>query len=175
MAYYEELETLLNSAVAAILNNEDICKLLTYYPKEIDFRYDPLIQPKVENPSSLLMNNVYPLPKTPDADLKQNCLVTVTLKGGDTMLYNKGFRKVLLVVDIICHLDSWIIKGGYRPLKILSEVDKIFNYKNIQGVDTINLPESRPFRAKEYSTKFYGYQVSYELQLSSNISCENNE
>lgn len=171
MAYYRELELLLNSAVGAILNNEDICKLLVYYPQEIDFRYDPLIQPKVENPNELLLKNVFPVPKTPDADLKQNCLITVTVKGGDTMLYNKGFRKVLLVFDIICHLDSWIIKGGYRPLKILSEIDSMFNYKTFNGLEIINLPESRPFRAKEYSTKFYGYQVAYELQLPSNVGC----
>lgn len=172
MAYYEELNKIQNSVIASLLNNQNICKLLYYYPEEIDMRFDPLAQPDIENPNKeLLMKQIYPVPKTPDVELDQTCLLAVWLKGGDTMFTNKGYRKVVVVIDIICHLDCWIIKGGYRPMSLLNEIDKMFNYKNFQGVNIINKIESLPFRAKEYSTKFYGYQISYEFQIPSNIGC----
>ena len=172
MAYYEELSQIQNSVIASLLNNQNICKLLYYYPEQIDMRYDPLAQPDVPNPNkTLLMTQVYPVPKTPDVELDQTCLLAVWLKGGDTMFDNKGFRKVIVVIDIICHLDCWIIKGGYRPMKLLNEIDQLFNYKKFEGINIINKIESLPFRAKEYSTKFYGYQISYEFQLPSMIGC----
>ena len=174
MAYYEELEKIQNSVIATLLENQDICKLLYYYPEEVNLRYDPLAQPDIDNPNQLLLTQVFPVPKTPDVELDQTCLLAVWLKGGDTMFDNKGYRKVIVVIDIICHLDCWIIKNGFRPMRLLNKIDETFNYKNFKGINVINKIESLPFRAKEYSTKFYGYQISYEFQLPSWIGCNNN-
>lgn len=170
MAFYEELNGIVNNCVSMMMANQDLCKLLYYYPKEIDYKYDPLAEEDIANPRELLMNHLYPLPKIPDAETEQICFVNVTVCGGDKMEVNKGFRKVLICFDIICHLDAWIIKNGYRPMKIMSEIDKMLNYQTTT-LNIVNKPVSLPFIPKDYSNKFYGYRICYELQLNSNISC----
>lgn len=171
MAFYEDLEQKINTAVYMLLSNQNICKLVTYFPKNQDYRYDPYAQPDIENPSSLLLNGIFPIPKTPDADTKQNCFINITVSGGDRMKQNSGFRRVLLHFDIICHLDCWFIKNGFRPIRIMSEIDKMFNNQNTE-IGTINRPQPLPFYAKDYSNRFYGYELTYELLLNSNIECE---
>lgn len=170
-AFYQDLENKINAAVSMLLANQNICKLLYYYPKEMDLRYDPLAQPDIANPSQLLLTNIFPIPKIPDADTKQNCFINITVSGGDKSRTNKGFRRVLIHFDIICHLDAWFIEGGFRPIRIMSEIDKMFN-NQITSMDTINLPQPLPFYAKDYSNRFYGYELTYELMCNSNITCD---
>lgn len=171
MAYYNELSNIVNIATNMLLTNDNICKLVFYYPEVVDFKYNPLANPKVENTQNLLLTKIYPMPKMPDAETEQICFIDVNVAGGEDMQINKGFRRVELIFDIICHLDSWIIKGGYRPLKILNEIDQMFN-NQLTDLPIINKPYSYPFVPKNYSNKFYGYQIRYSLQVNSNIDCE---
>lgn len=170
MAYYEELNSIVNIALSKLMDNQNICKLVSYYPKNVDFKYNPLAQPNIENPANLLMDKFYPLPKTPDAETEQICFIDVNLAGGNPMRENTGFCRVQLIFDIICHLDSWCIKGGLRPLKILSEIDGMFN-NQVTDLPIVNKPQNLNFVPKNYSNKFYGYQLTYELQINSNIGC----
>lgn len=170
MPFYEDLENIVSNASAQIMSNQNICKLLYYYPKNTDLRYDPYAQPDIEKPNELLLKHIFPIPKTPDAQTNQICFIDVTVSGGEKYRNgNTGFRRILLHFDIVCHLDAWFIKGGFRPIRIMSEIDKMFN--NQQGLNVVNLPQPLPFYAKDYSNKFYGYQLTYELLVNSNIPC----
>lgn len=169
MAYFKELDEILNISISMLLENDNICKLLHYYPDTQNLKFNPIAQPKVENPHSLLLNKIYPMPKMPDVETGQICFVDVNLAGGEKML-NTGFRRVELIFDVVCHLDSWIIKGGYRPLKVMAEIDSLFNNQS-SNLPIVNKPLSLPFIPKNYANKFYGYQLRYELQINSNISC----
>ena len=171
MAYLSELNNIINAATSMLIQNDNICKLVSYYPEKVDLKFNPLAQPKVENPSKLLLDRIYPMPKIPDAETEQICFIDVNIAGGDVGMTNKGFRKIELIFDVICHLDSWIIKGGLRPLKILGEIDGMFN-NQLTELPVENKPQPLPFRPKNYSNKFYGYQISYELQINSNIECK---
>ena len=170
MAFFNELDEILNMAVSMLLQNDNICKLLYYYPSSKDLKFNPIAQPKIENTSSLLLDKIYPMPKMPDAETGQICFVDVNLAGGEPMRTNTGFRRIELVFDIVCHLDSWVIKGGYRPLKIMSEIDALFNNQS-SDLPIENKPQPLPFIPKNYANKFYGYQLRYELQVNSNIGC----
>ena len=170
MAFFKELEGIVNMATSMLLSSQEICKLVFYYPSNVDYQYNPLSQPDIENPSSLLLENIFPIPKIPDAETEQICLIDITISGGEPMRKNPRFRKVILSFDIICHLDAWFIKGGFRPIRLLYEIDRLFNFQMTQ-LNTINNPIPLPLVSKDYSNKFYGYELSYELQLNSNIEC----
>ena len=110
---------------------------MSYYPNKVDFKFNPLAKPKLENPSALLLEKIYPMPKTPDAETEQICFIDINIAGGDPMRTNTGFRRVELIFDVICHLDSWIIKGGFRPLKILGYIDGLLNKSRLTGIGTL--------------------------------------
>jgi len=170
MAHYEELDDILNQVIGNyFLTNQNLCKLLFYYPEEKSFTYNPLSQLDIPNTSDLLMKNIFPMPKMPDADLDQNCFLTVTLTGGEPLNNNK-YREVYLVVDIICHLDTWIVKNGFRPYKIANEIDSMLNNK-LTILPIINKPQSLPFKARDYANRYYGLQLYYVMQINSNIEC----
>lgn len=170
MPFLSELDNIVNTATSMLLQNDNICKLLTYYPETVDFKFNPLAQPTVKNPSTLLLDRIYPMPKIPDVETEQICFIDVNIAGGEAMRTNKGFRRVELIFDIVCHLDAWIIKNGYRPLKILGEIDGMFN-NQLTNLPVENKPQPLPFVPKNYSNKFYGYQIRYELLINSNIEC----
>ena len=169
MAYYSEIEQILNLSCSYLMENQNICKLLSCYPEKVDFSYNPLSNPDIENPTKLLMDKIYPLPKTPDPETEQICFVTVGITGGN-MSYNQGYRKNLLIFDIVCHLDVWLIRGGYRPFKIIKEIDQTFNNIPLDNF-TINKLHPLPIKSVAYSDKFYGYQMAYEIITNSNIEC----
>lgn len=171
MAYYQELDDILNIVIGKyILNNQNICKLLYYYPETNELNYNPLNEKDIEDTSILLLDYIYPMPKSPNIETKQKGFMTVVLTGSDYPLSNSGFRKVNLVFDIIFHLKSWIIEGSYRPYKIAEEIDKIFN-NTILDLPIYNKPLSYPFSTRDYSGSYYGLQLIYELTLNSNIDC----
>ena len=170
MAFLSELNSIQTIATNMLITNPRVCKLLTYYPSTVDFRYDPLSKPPVENPSSLLLERIYPMPKQPDAETEQVCMVDVNIASGDLTKTNKGFAHVYLIFDVICHLDSWVIKSGFRPLSVVSEIDGMFNNQKTD-LPIMNKPVFVSLRAKGYSHRFYGYEITYDLMVNSNLEC----
>ena len=49
--------------------------------------------------------------------------------GGYDPEVNSGYRNVSLLIDIICHLNAWKIREGYRPFLLMNEIDKMLNNK----------------------------------------------
>lgn len=165
MAYYEELNPIVMGIIGErFLRNQELCKLLHYFDK------DPLSRPFIENTNSVFMKNIFPMPKLPDASTEKEAYVTVVLSGGYEAEENTGFRRVNLLIDIICHLDVWIIKGGFRPYSIMHEIDRMLN-NQITDLPIVNKPYLRGFQPRDYSNYFYGFQVIYELSINSNIAC----
>ena len=170
MGFYQELNSILTLTCSSLLENQNLCKLVYYYPTQTNYQFNPLSQPDIEDTSILLMKNIFPLPKIPDADTEQNCFINVTITRGTPIASNPRFRSVILSFDVICHLDCWIIKGGVRPLSIIHEIDSIFNFQETK-MDILNKPIATDLIPRGYSNKFYGYQLTYELQVNNNIKC----
>jgi len=171
MAYFNELDKIINNVVAEkILRNQNICKLLYYYPTEKIYNYNPFSQPDIVNTSILLMEKVFPLPKMPDSNTDKSGYMTVTLTGGESSNDNQGFENVDLVFDLIFHLDTWFIKNGSRPYRIAEEIDRMFNNQQTD-LPVNNRPIRVGFKQRDYSDYFYGLQIVYQLSVDSNIGC----
>jgi hypothetical protein len=171
MAYYRELDDILNIVIGKyILKNQRLCKLLYYYPEEDVFNYNPLTQPNIPDTSVLLLKHIFPMPKSPDIETEQKCFLTVVLTGSNEISTNQGFKKANLVFDIVCHLDAWMIKSSYRPYKIAEEIDIMFNNKLVDLPIETN-PVSYNFKVRDYSSQFYGLQLVYEVTINSNVQC----
>ena len=176
MAFFEELSVMLHNAIGQkILNNQNICKTLYYYPEcttdgDYNFNYDPLSQPDISDTRILLMDKIFPLPKMPDAETEQKGILTVTLNGGSMLTSNTGYRNINIVFDIVFHLKAWIVKNNYRPFIIAEEIDKMFNYQLID-LPITNKPEYIGFACKDYNNYFYGLQIIYQVTVNSNIEC----
>lgn len=181
MAYYQELSSIVDNIIGEkMLRNQNLCKLVYYYPttgsrkgknfNDLDFPVfnQPDLQASESN--KLYLTHIYPLPKMPDAKIEQKCYVCVTLAGGYEPEQNSGFRRVNLMVDIICHLDSWKVREGYRPYLIMHEVDKMLN-NQVTDLPIENRPFLRGFQPRDYSNYYYGYQLLYELYVNSNVTC----
>lgn len=170
MANYDELGGIIMSVIGDyIFNDQELCKLL-YYNKKSE---NPLLELDIEKPRTLLMSNVFPLPKSPDAELDMKTILSVTFGDATPWENNRGFVKIVLRFDIMCHLEVWDIPDGLRPYKIASKIDKMFNNKAIQGLsDTkiLSLGFSPPIK---YSNYYYGLRLGYQLTLPSNVGCLN--
>jgi hypothetical protein len=173
MAFFEECDDILNNVIGEkILRNQDLCKLLYYYSDTKDYNFDPLSQPDIEDTSELLMQYIFPMPKSPDMESEQKGYLTVVLTGGDRYSgeVNTGYRRINLVFDIIIHLNQWIIQDSYRVYRIASELDKMFN-NQLTDLPIIGKPFYSGFKVKDYNNSFYGLQLVYVLSVNSNIEC----
>ena len=103
MPYYSELSKIVDNIIGEkILRNQNICKLLYYYPESgsddmndfPDLNYSVYSQPDIKNTDVLFYKNVFPLPKIPEAETKQQTFILVNLSGGYDVDENTGFRRV---------------------------------------------------------------------------------
>lgn len=179
MAYYKELNEIVNNIIGEkLLRNQNICKLLYCYPtvSENDhdfypnFDFSVFEQPDIEDTSMLFMRYIYPLPKMPDTKTEQKTYLCVNVSGGYDMDDNKGFRRINLLFDIVCHLNSWYVREGYRPYLLMSEIDKMLNDK-LTDLPIQNKPYSKGFQPRDYSNYYYGIQMMYTLIVNNNIEC----
>lgn len=179
MSYYYELNDIAYSFITEyMLRNQNLCKLLNYYPKYSDdnnkifqsSRFSVFDNPDIEDTSPLYMTSIYPLPKMPDSKTEQKMYLTLVLAGGYEMEKNKGFRRVNMLIDIICHINSWCVKEGYRPYLMMHEIDSMLNDKLVD-LPIDGKPYSRGYQPRDYEKNFYGFQMLYELMIDSNIDC----
>ena len=176
MAFYEELSPILYQVITErLLRNQNLCKLLYYYPDECSdihnsFEYDPLEQPDIKNTNSLYMSSIFPMPKIPKTIEEKKVFLCAYFNGGYEPDSNLAFRNVVLNIDIICHLDVWNIKQRYRPYDIMHEVDVLLN-NQLTDLPIENRPFLRGFQTRVYSEYFYGIQMLYNLKVNSNIDC----
>ena len=176
MAFYEELSPILYQIITErFLRNQNLCKLLYYYPDECSdihnsFEYDPLEQPDIKNTNSLYMSSIFPMPKIPKTIEEKKVFLCAYFNGGYEPDSNLAFRNVVLNIDIICHLDVWNIKQRYRPYDIMHEVDVLLN-NQLTDLPIENKPFLRGFQTRVYSEYFYGIQMLYNLKVNSNIDC----
>lgn len=176
MAFYEELSPILYQVITErFLRNQNLCKLLYYYPGGCSdihnsFEYDPLEQPDIKNTNSLYMSSIFPMPKIPKTIEEKKVFLCAYFNGGYEPDSNLAFRNVVLNIDIICHLDVWNIKQRYRPYDIMHEVDVLLN-NQLTDLPIENRPFLRGFQTRVYSEYFYGIQMLYNLKVNSNIDC----
>jgi len=72
----------------------------------------------------------------------------------------KAFRRNYLFVDVYVHQDIWKISTGVRTYKIMQEIDRIINEKQISGVsETFTFDEYKALPS--VNTKYAGFGLIY--------------
>jgi len=164
MAYFQELNTATNVILDRIFSSQDLCKLLYYNSP------NPLSQANISDTSSLLMNNVYPLPKMPDAEKDKKGILNMYFYSAKPFSRNSGFKHTYLCFDIMCHLDIWMINTGVRPYSISNEIDVLFNDQYIKDLSLRNVYWNE-WSVKNYSDYYSGYHLVYALSQDNNLGC----
>jgi hypothetical protein len=162
MAYFKELNGAVNKIIEIIISDQELCKLL-YYSED-----DPLNQPIISNTKTLIFDKIFPFPKQPDAQLEKGSLINIYFLSGKPWSGNNGFKKEMIAIDVLCHLDSWKIIGGIRPYEISERLDTLFNNKNIKEISS-NKVYFDGWTNIKYSDYFYGYRLIYILTNDSNV------
>ena len=161
MSFFQELNSNVLVIEKLLLADQDLCKYL-YYNAD-----DPLSEATIADTTILIMKNIFPLPKMPDAQEEKKAFLNYYVYNAEPWP-NSGFRKLFLSFDVICHLDLWLIKDGIRPYSILNRIDNMFNNKHIAELSSKNVFWDG-LQVTKYSDKFYGYHILYDLTHNSNI------
>jgi len=135
-----------------VLQNQNLCKLINYNTS------NPLNEPDLDDPSSLLFQKIYPLPKLPDTDTEKCSFLNIFFD--DFRLPNLGVKEGYINFDVICHIDLWRIDGMIRPFSILHEIDEMFNYERIAGIRKLLFDRVKYLYVNE---KYTGYRASYKI------------
>jgi hypothetical protein len=173
LANYHELDEVVNNIIfEKLLRNQNVCKLLYYYPEtNDDWNFNPFTKPDISDTTDkLFMKKIFPLPKMPEADIEKDGRLTVTLAGGYEPEKNTGFRYVNLLFDIIFHLDVWTIEGGQRPYRMMAEINDMIN-NQLTDMPIENRPYLVGFQPRDYSHYFYGFQLKYDLIVANDLTC----
>ena len=137
-----------------ILSNQRLKKLLYYTDK------DCISKPNLTDEQSLSLfgDNIKITPKVKIDKEVKNYLV-IFFDSFSTNITNPEFRDNLLVIDIICHFDSWQLKDfQLRPFLIAAEIDSMLNNQKLTGIGKLE------FAGMEYenvSDEFGSYRLTY--------------
>ena len=117
------------------LKNKDLIKLINYNEK------NPLNQPNVTSPSSLVMKKIYPSPATLEVPEEQEVNLRIFFSNG--ILQNDEVLNSRLVFQVVLHNNLWNIarKDGQKAVRaydIMSRVVDTFEGKTIKTVGVIH-------------------------------------
>lgn len=167
-SFFEDLNENIIDVESMLLASTPLCKML-FYSGATDI--DPLIKADF-NHKLLRMTNLFPMPKMPEVQTDRKAIVSYYFMNGKPQRRNTGFRNVFLCFDVMCHLDSWLIKDGLRPYAICAILDKMFNGKFIGEFSNGDI-FAEDFTHMRYGDYYYGYRLIYKLGKESNVGvCE---
>lgn len=72
---------------------------------------------------------------------------------------NTEFRDNLIVFDIVCHFDQWLLNDfQLRPYKIAAEIDTLFNNRHLSGIGQLLFLGGEQFNI---NNEFGGFTMIY--------------
>jgi hypothetical protein len=164
IGYYKELSYVIFRIFDLFLENNNLCKLMYYN------EYNPLAESDF-NTDLLINNHLNPLPKRPESESDKRAIVNVYFGETNPPTNNKGSRTERIYIDVICHLDSWLIQGGLRPYAIMNEIDSMLNGRILIKISEQDIIDrgANIIYASDYHA---GYRMIYEFYNNSNL-CRN--
>lgn len=154
MSRFTELNLNINSVLLKLIENKNLCKLLTYNT------YTPLSENDIEDNLSLIFNKIYPFPFTPKVEDEACSIINVLFDDFEIGKNNPYFKNSQLSFVVLCHNSLWRIEGMLRPFSILNEIDTIFNSQHGYGIGKMHFVSGNLLWA---NTQYSGYKVTYEL------------
>lgn len=159
MSRFQELDEYIYETLLTITSSQNLCKYLKY---ATDKETNPLSMSDLseEERFSLIFDRIYPLPKLPDEKLVDAAsYVTVYFdnieKGG-----SQYFKNSVLVFNVICHLEKWLMPSKLRPNQIMHEIDTLFNGKRDMGIGGMEFVRSNFIYVNK---DFAGYSMRYRI------------
>mgnify|MGYP001019742212 CR=1 FL=1 len=163
--FYSNLETLTNRMAGMLLSNQDFVKYL-YYTND-----DPLSQPDISNPLSILGDKFVLQPKPSGYTTEQGVIVEMFLSGDNPNRGNGGMiTEYVITFNILVHLDTWSIRNGIRPYRLLNIIDETFNDKSINEISYTKI-QSLGSKYIRFDDNWAGYKLNYVLQWNGNHRC----
>ena len=141
--------------VKKIQNNQKVLKLLKFTDS------DPLNHPDLtqDEIDEMLHKNIQIVPKLPDSYDEKMCYIVMILNTYDIAPNNQDFKTATVRFDVLCPMDRWVINAKtLRPYLIMSEIDSMFNEKNIAGIGNLSFETARPLVV---SPQLAGYSLVY--------------
>ena len=120
----------LSIIIDAILKNKNLKKLLHYTTP------NALRQKELDEKESveLIGKNIKIVPKL-YIDRSVLCYIIISFDNFITNGTNPEFRDNIIVFDIICHYDQWLLEDSrLRPYRIAAELDSMFDKKHLTGI-----------------------------------------
>lgn len=150
----KELNGLINKVIELIRSDKDLCKYIKYnteYPlEEPDFKTNELIRKKI-----------FPLPKIPDVKSEASTFVNIYIRNYIPSRRNRSFSVIAINIDIMSHLDLWMLDGEIRPYVIASKIDELM--KATMFDEAYSQTELDAMDWKVFSDSYHGYRLTYEL------------
>ena len=159
MAYFKELNDIMNKVVELITKDKELMKLIAY-PNE---KY---------NIKDLMLKNIFLMPRGADAVKDEKTFLNIYMDSTYRYEGNSGFRQACLTFDIFSHLNLWLLPDNtIRPYLISSRIDEIFNNnfnKQVRQI-SVNAPLFDSWKVYRYGEYFYGYKLKYYISIDSNV------
>lgn len=154
MSQFQKLNDNINEILLSVIKNQELCKLIILS--------EPLNQPDIEDTSSLIFKNIFPLPKIPNLADSVTTYLSIYFTDFHLSRSNTGIKSGSITFDVICHIDHWNIEGTgmLRPLSILHEIDTMINHKRIIGLKKAEFNKCSPLLP---DTSFAGFRVNYNI------------
>jgi len=161
MANFKELNTNLNLVIQMMLENKNLCKLLTYDTP------DALQKPDLigyEDYNGLLYTRIFPYPKDITNRTEANSIILVGLDNfnpiGNTFVSN------LLRFRILCHESLWDMNDNgmgmkLRPYLIMQEIANLYNNQRVVGIGKLLLANGGELITNNGS--YSGFHLSYKI------------
>lgn len=133
MVKFELLSDNLVTIMTQLTTNQTLCKYLTVY------QGNPLSQPDLTNPISLIRNNIFPYPFLIPAETTEVAQIHVYYPRAK--IDKRVIQNNRVTFDIVCHKNLWLTNDGassVRPYKIATEIMRIFDETSIGKVGRLN-------------------------------------
>lgn len=163
MAYFEDLNDIINKITEMLLSDEQFTKLVAY-PNEYN---------KETLREDLFMKNILPMPRNFESLRDQESYVQYYFETGYPYQDNKGFNNMCLCFDVVSNLSIWVDKDSQtiRPYSICNRIDSLLNNQrnpNVREI-SINPPYFYEMKLYRYGEVFYGYKLKYYISIDSNV------
>lgn len=150
----KELNNVINKIIESIRSDMELCKYIKYNTEhpidESDFKT-----------TSLIRKNIFPLPKVPDTNSESSTFINVYIRNYIPSRKNRSFSVISINIDIISHLDLWMMDGEIRPYIIANKIDKLM--KTAMFDEAYSTTELDVMEWKVFSDTYHGYRLTYEL------------
>lgn len=152
MLFSRNITVLLNE----VLKDSDLCKLIAYNDT------DPLAQPNVDDPKSLMLTRLMPYPFDTRVEITDTVQLRVYYLGGD-FINNHQVDRAKVCFDIVVAKSLWLINIGRSAIRPYEIMDKIVDDFKDKSIDTVGKLHFESFRHVPLSPQFDCIQLLAEV------------